>query len=270
MKNDIALARRLEQSTAVANRHFILGRQQIHPHRRAAHLEAGGASAFFDGPASPITQSFSMGLAQEFNEHAMTAIEDFFFSRGAPATHEVCPLASKPLWSWLRTRGYEAIEFSNVLYLPLADWNADLVPFPSGIDIHRVGPAEAATWARTAMLGWSELTGLEEEIGSLIEVQIARRDGILLLAEKAGTPIATAALLIHDGVAEMAGASTIPSHRQQGAQTALILSRLHEAKASGCDLAAIAAEPGSASQQNAERFGFRVAYTRTKWFRPCP
>ena len=34
---------------------------------------------------------------------------------------------------------------------------------------------------------------------------------------------------------------------------------------SGCDLAMMVAEAGSGSQRNAERQGFRIAYTRTKW-----
>ena len=33
----------------------------------------------------------------------------------------------------------------------------------------------------------------------------------------------------------------------------------------GCDLAMMVAEAGSNSQRNAERKGFRIAYTRTKW-----
>ena len=33
----------------------------------------------------------------------------------------------------------------------------------------------------------------------------------------------------------------------------------------GCDLAMMGAAPGSASQRNAERHGFRIAYTRIKW-----
>jgi hypothetical protein len=33
----------------------------------------------------------------------------------------------------------------------------------------------------------------------------------------------------------------------------------------GCDLAMVCIEPGSASQRNAERQGFRIAYTRIKW-----
>ena len=35
----------------------------------------------------------------------------------------------------------------------------------------------------------------------------------------------------------------------------------------GCDLALMGAQPGSGSQRNAERHGFRIAYTRVKWKR---
>jgi hypothetical protein len=40
---------------------------------------------------------------------------------------------------------------------------------------------------------------------------------------------------------------------------------MHYAFDHGCDLAMMVAQPGSASQRNAERKGFRIAYTRTKW-----
>ena len=67
------------------------------------------------------------------------------------------------------------------------------------------------------------------------------------------------------GVALLAGASTVPEGRRQGAQRALLEARLQTAVDAGCDLAMMVAAPGSASQRNAERQGFRIAYTRTKW-----
>jgi len=42
---------------------------------------------------------------------------------------------------------------------------------------------------------------------------------------------------------------------------------LRHAKEQGCDLAMMCAAPGSTSQRNAERQGFRIAYTRIKWGR---
>jgi hypothetical protein len=85
------------------------------------------------------------------------------------------------------------------------------------------------------------------------------------VVERDGEPIATAALFIHEQTALLAGASTIPSGRRQGAQNVLLDARLRHAASHGCDLAMMVAAPGSASQRNAERQGFRIAYTRTKW-----
>ena len=63
----------------------------------------------------------------------------------------------------------------------------------------------------------------------------------------------------------LAGASTIPDARGRGAQNALLAERLRYAAEHGCDVAMMGALPGSGSQRNAERNGFRVAYTRIKF-----
>lgn len=76
------------------------------------------------------------------------------------------------------------------------------------------------------------------------------------------SPLAAPAL-----VALLGGACTIPAARKQGAQLALLESRLRYGAEQGCDLAMMCALPGSASQRNAERHGFRIAYTRIKWQR---
>ena len=94
----------------------------------------------------------------------------------------------------------------------------------------------------------------------------AKRPGALsFLAEVDGKPIAAGGMTIHEGVACLAGASTVPEGRRQGAQRALLDARLRDAADHGCDLAMMGALPGSASQRNAERQGFRIAYTRIKW-----
>jgi hypothetical protein len=48
-------------------------------------------------------------------------------------------------------------------------------------------------------------------------------------------------------------------------QAALLQERMRYAFEQGCDLAMMVAEAGSESQRNAERKGFRIAYTRVKW-----
>ena len=92
-------------------------------------------------------------------------------------------------------------------------------------------------------------------------------DRTYFIVEQDGRSIAAGALTIVDGVAHLAGASTIPEGRKRGAQLALLEYRLRHAAAAGCDLAVMGALPGSGSQRNAERHGFRIAYTRIKWRR---
>jgi len=65
----------------------------------------------------------------------------------------------------------------------------------------------------------------------------------------------------------LAGGATVPEARRKGAQRALLNARLRHAVKAGCHIAAMGAQPGSTSQRNAEREGFRIAYTRTKWSR---
>ena len=61
------------------------------------------------------------------------------------------------------------------------------------------------------------------------------------------------------------GSATIPELRRRGLQSALLKERMRYAFEHGCDLAMMVALAGSDSQRNAERQGFRIAYTRIKW-----
>ncbi len=96
-------------------------------------------------------------------------------------------------------------------------------------------------------------------------ITAARENNVCFLAEVDGQPGAAGVLIIHDGVALFGGAATVPELRRRGLQTALMAERMRYAFDHGCDLAMMVAEAGSGSQHNAERKGFHIAYTRTKW-----
>ncbi len=67
---------------------------------------------------------------------------------------------------------------------------------------------------------------------------------------------------LRDGLAVLFADSTVTSVRRQGLQRELIAARVNEALARGCDLAMASTAPGSTSQRNYERMGFRVVYTK--------
>ncbi|MGH9800738.1 MAG: hypothetical protein ACRD82_10265, partial [Blastocatellia bacterium] len=135
------------------------------------------------------------------------------------------------------------------------------------IKVRLVGDDETdhKLWAQTAAKGWSGEGDFGDMILDLSRLTVKKGIVPAFLAELDGQAIATGALSICGGVALLAGASTIPEGRKQGAQASLLDIRLRYAAEQGCDLAMMCALPGSASQRNAERQGFRIAYTRIKW-----
>ncbi|HEY9402168.1 MAG TPA: GNAT family N-acetyltransferase [Pyrinomonadaceae bacterium] len=264
--SDLDLSRRLERAEAHANAEFVETRARVFPDTGAEWIEVAGAYAMFDGVASPITQTFGLGLFQEITNVEMEALENFFRERGAPVFHEVSPLASEGLLTLLGERGYRPVELTSVMFRPIS-LDADDLPAPGNdqVTVRVVGEDEHELWAQTATRGWSELTEFADQIHDLSLVGLKRPGASSFIAESDGRAIATGGISICEGVVVMAGASTVPEGRRRGAQLALLGSRLRFAAERGCDIAMMCAQPGSTSQRNAERHGFRIAYTRIKW-----
>lgn len=260
---DLSLARRLERAEAVANAAFVEARSRIEPAAGATWLDVDGVYAMFDGPDSPLTQTFGLGVFGEASDDSLERLEAFFVQRAAPVFHEVSPLAPSTLLGVLAERGYRPLEFSSVLVRPV---QASAEPEAARIRVRVIGAADTELWSRVAGQGWSsespELAAFVERFGRVIT---RARGTHCFLAELGGEPIAAAAMTVHGDVALLAGASTVPAGRRQGAQRALLDARLRFAAANGVQLAMMVAQPGSASQRNAQREGFRIAYTRLKW-----
>ncbi|HEX8128841.1 MAG TPA: GNAT family N-acetyltransferase [Pyrinomonadaceae bacterium] len=263
---DRELARRLERAEGQTNAEFVETRARLFPDSGAEWIEVAGAYAMFDGATSLITQTFGLGMFQEVTGAEMDTLESFFRERGAPVLHEVSPLASAGLLALLNERGYQPVELSSVMYRPISLEAQDLPAARNAhINVRVIGEDEHELWARTAMRGWSEFAEFADQIHQLSIIGAKRAGASSFLAELDGQPIATGGIGICDGVVLLAGASTVPEGRRQGAQLALLGSRLRFAAERGCDIAMMCAEPGSTSQRNAERHGFRIAYTRIKW-----
>ncbi|MGB8508167.1 MAG: GNAT family N-acetyltransferase [Pyrinomonadaceae bacterium] len=262
---DLALSRRLERAEARGNAGFVEARARLYPESGARWIEVAGAYAMYDGASSPLTQTFGLGLFEPVNGADVEAIEDFFRPSGAEVLHEVSPLADPDLASLLNERGYQPVEFTSVMFRPLrrdAHFNE---PRDESIRVRLIERGEQDIWAQTSARGWSEFAEFADLMLEIGQVSAERADALSFIAEWDGQPVATGVLSIYEGVALLAGASTIPEGRRRGAQLALLNSRLRYAAERGCDLAMMCALPGSASQRNAERHGFRIAYTRIKW-----
>jgi GNAT superfamily N-acetyltransferase len=261
--SDLDLSKRLERAEGYACLQWAQARRLVLPTCGSTWIEHAGAFAVFDGVESPVTQTFGLGLFEPLSAEALETIERFFFSRGAPAQHEISPLVGVPAIELLCDRGYKPMEVSSVMVQAVDRVSA--AP-PPNTNVRVIEANESALWSDVSARGWShEHPELRQFLQDLGRIAAARADGVCFLAECDGTPGAAGSLCLYQGVALFGGSATVPELRRRGLQAALLQARMHYAHEHGCDLAMMVAAPGSDSQRNAERAGFRIAYTRTKW-----
>lgn len=273
---DRELSRRLERSEGLACAAIVQSRAKLQPLSKSCWHDFGGSCAMFDGSDSPMTQAFGHGLFDDPQGHELDAIEAFFHGHNSKAVLEMSPLAGLEAIGRLQSRHYRIVEMSSVLCRPSAGGVQRAPTMAASLNVRVVGQHESAMWAQVAADGWgSESDEVARFILELGQAIVPAKGMVSFVAELDGQPVASASLFLNDGalnhgtdadgVALLAGASTVPSARNQGAQTALLAARLAYAAKHGCPLAMMATEPGSASQRNAERQGFHIAYTRMKW-----
>jgi len=263
---DIRLAQRLEAAEA-AN-----ARGCVPAVAGAATLEIAGGCAIFAGAESPLTQAVGIGLTGPVSRAEVVEMEAFFRSRGARVAVDLCPLADPGLLEMMGARGYHVTEFNNVLVKRLA--GLEIVATPR---VRRATLAEADIWSQAVGRGFfeqAELTTAEMDVGRAIFAMAGAMcylacgpaDGAAGSAggptRSAGAPAGGGALAIYGGLATLFADSTMALFRRQGLHTELIIARLNEAVAQGCDMATASTLPGSGSQRNYERLGFEVAYTK--------
>ena len=251
----------------------------------------GGTVAVYAGPDEPFNKLAGLGFDGPLDEEALDRLEREFDARQAPLQIEFASLADRSIPAILAARGYTLVNFENVLGIGLrlpgarrrgsgeAQTRGDAEERRSGnIVVSEVADGERAQWIDVVVTGFATpdvfdapqshesfpRENLERVFGGLSAVHgfrqyLARRDGVV-----AGG----GAIRIYEGLAQLSGAATLPEHRRRGVQSALLHARLAEAANAGCDLAVVTTQPGSKSQENVQRAGFELLYTRAILVRP--
>jgi GNAT superfamily N-acetyltransferase len=261
---DLASARRLEMAETMTSAH-VNALRQFAPDA-TSEVIAGG-TAVFGGRAYPANHVVGMGLYGPVTRADVDRVEEFYRSRGVACEIVVSPLADRSLLEALAERGYKITEFNSVLIRSL---RVETLTEPAaGITVEWVNEETVQIWDGVLAKGFAEFGPLPE---NLFAVFAAVPDGLCLLARVEGQPAggAAGAIMQEAGIAALFGTATLPEFRRRGVQAALINRRLWEAAKAGCEYAVVSTMPGSGSQRNMERRGFRVAYTKLVIVRTWP
>jgi Acetyltransferase (GNAT) family len=261
---NLELARRVELAEAQAAVECAEALERFRPGSGAAVRRVAGGFAVYCGKNSPITQAVGMGLDGPVSAEEFDRLEEFYRSREEAARVETCPLADPSFIEQFAQRGYRVTEFSNVM-ARLVSAEETCPKLPEGVTIEKAGKDQIDTWVQTVSQGFAEPFPVSQEILEVMKMFALAPKTECYLARVDGKIAGGGTLTLHDGVAGLFGASTLPVARKRGVQTALLQRRLTRASEAGSDLAVSLAQPGSVSQRNIVRQGFRVLYTRVKF-----
>ena len=242
MFSDTALARRIEAGEA------------LNAAGCGESIAVCGGYATFAGVGSPLTHAIGLGMNGPVTAEEFDRMEGFFHSRGVGVNLDYCPHADFSLIELLGKRRYRIVECNNVLAGPV-----------TGSDDARVRTTDAEeepVWTRTMLEGFfgaREMTAIELDLGRRL---LGLENASAWIGVSGGRPVSAGAMNARGKLALLFADSTLAEARGQGLHLAVIRARLKHAAALGCDLATASTAPGSVSQRNYERAGFRVVYTK--------
>lgn len=229
-----------------------------------------GGLAVWSGEGSPFNKVVGLGFEGPPDPEALDAVERELARRGSPVQVELASLAESGIAAALARRGYVLQGFENVLGRPLGP---DAAP-PRGdghVEVEVSPPEELGVWLGVVIDGFavpdtqgvpSHETFPREMLEDTFRAMGAADGFVRYVVRREGEVVGGASMRTSDGVAQLCGAATLAAHRRRGVQTALLEQRLAIAAAAGCDVAVVTTQPGSKSQENVQRRGFELLYTR--------
>jgi len=247
---------------------YARAHQKLHPALPVQVEPLAGGYLIYTGDGMPINRAVGLGVHGPVSAVDLDLAEQFYQRRNLPPRIDACPLADGSLLELLNLRGYRLEKFYSVLLYSLSEpalsefGMPESVPAGICVRISQAGPDDAGLWLKTVAQGFEEMDVPTQATLDILAPNFYTSHAACFFAWIDGQPAGGGGMYVHEGVAEFGGASTRPEFRRQGVQTALLYARLAAARAQGCDLAMALTSPGSASQRNIERVGFRLAYTK--------
>lgn len=224
----------------------------------------GNATAFsvknIPGPSFNTVK----GLKDE-DKNFIPEIIEFYNKKEIPVKFELSPSqVSSELLKQLNSEGFYQNDFHSSLYTSLP---SGLNLIDSTVSVRRLEKNEIDIFAEIYIAGFQLPNFLKNGIAQNNEILFDSENWQFYLASLGNEPAGIGVLFIKDGIGTLAAATTIPNLRNKGVQNALIMERLKDAKLMGSKLVTGQAKFGSTSQNNMEKVGLSIAYTKAIWIK---
>ncbi|HKZ32220.1 MAG TPA: GNAT family N-acetyltransferase [Vicinamibacteria bacterium] len=264
-----ALAARIERADARLMSESASAAARRRRETRAFALSVAGGAATYAAPGSPLNKVAGLGFAGPLDPAELDAVERAFAERGAAVQVELSCLAEPQIGALLTRRGYTLENFENVLGRRLPTAPSRALPDDVVVSVSEAG--ESGAWLDLVITAFAspDAQGVpshesfpRDELERVMDDMAQAEGFVRYLARRGGVPAGGASMRLFEGVAQLCGAATLPEHRRRGVQSAMLAARLEAASRAGCDVAVVTTQPGSKSQENVQKQGFELLYTR--------
>ena len=260
------LAETLEQSEIDVLSSRLTAIQQIDGNPMGVEIQKFGQATAFSVKNIPGPSFNTVKGLQAGDEPYIEQILDFYKQKEIPVRFELTPAAASPeLLTYLHQAGFYHYDFHTTLYASISKINKmDKVNQPE-LSIRKLERDEFEAFADIYVKGFQMPEFLKSGVAQNNEILYDNAQWRFFLASFDNKPAGIAVLFVKDSIATLAAAATTPAFRNKGIQSALIKQRIQEAVRNECDLIVGQAKFGSVSQNNMERAGLQVAYTKAIW-----
>ena len=223
------------------------------------NLEIGGGVAAFCGDGNPMTNCVSVGVGCSVSDSEFARVLEFYEGRTKVFEFKLSPLSGLELREWVVREAKSLPEFETMLVMDIFGFEGGA---RDGLDIREISGDETPEYAERAMFrffsGGDLPPGGVDVVAACCVSDVSRSFEVWV----DGAPVAGCGLGLVEGISWLQGASVLPEYRGRGLHKAMQAYRMRIAKEAGYGLMAQGALPGSASQLNAQKIGFEIAYTR--------
>jgi hypothetical protein len=210
------------------------------------------------------SKALGFGFSEPVTADLIDHVLDFYRAQGShTAVLQIAPSVLPGDWHLIRDRHQLR---ADATLIKLACRIEDYQGGSTDLRVGPVAPDEIFAWARVTMDGF----GMPRELADMVAAGVRVADFRPFAAWDGEEMVATANLFVRGEVASLNSAATLGSHRNRGAQSALLAARAKEAANAGCRWLVAEAEqpPGHAanpSLDNVLRAGLRPLYNRVNW-----
>lgn len=224
----------------------------------------GNATAFsaknIPGPSFNTVKGLKDG-----DEKQIQHIINFYKQRDIPTRFELTPAHTSPdLLTSLRDAGFYHHDFHSTLYIPCTK-DEKCSDINEKITIRELEEHEFDIFAEIYINGFQMPHFLKNGVAQNNQILHKNKHWTFYLASYNNEPAGIGVLFIKNRIATLAAAATLPHLRNKGIHHALIKRRMYQAYLQECNFIVGQARFGSTSQNNMERAGLLIAYTKAIW-----